>query len=344
MFLTGFDAKTVNTLYVDKSLRWHGLIQAFSRTKRIISSRKSHGNVVCFRDLKERTDEAVALFANKDALATVITPSYDALLERLREEEEELRTVVSNPDAVDALPDEKAKEAFVKAFREVIRARSALETHSQFRPEDLSMAPQEFEDFKSKYLDIEAGARGGGDGGDGDGSALLSEIDFELELIRRDEINVAYILALLTAMTADVRAKGAGSGKAKRLRKRIIDLLRSEVGLRGKAPLIRKFMDEILPGLAEGTDLKDAFVAFWDAERNAALSDLVSREGLDEGRLRDLMRRMAFSGKASLSEEVSATIAVPTGIIARRQAAKRILEGIARIVEVFDEGIGDLSA
>lgn len=342
MFLTGFDAKTVNTLYVDKSLRWHGLIQAFSRTNRIIGPRKSHGNVVCFRDLKERTDEAVALFADRDARATVITPSYDALLDRFRAAEQALRSVVADPDAVDRLPDENAKEAFVKAFREVLRARSALETHSQFDPADLSMAPQELEDFKSKYLDLEAAARGGGDGDDA--HPVLSEIDFELELIRRDEINVTYILALLTAMNADIKVRGIGSIKANRLRTQIIHLLTSEAGLRGKAPLIRKFMDEIMPGLAEGDDLHAAFAAYWESARDAAVADLVMREGLVAERLVAMMRRIAFTGKRPLSNEITALMAAPQGIVARQQAARRIVDGIAQIVETFDVGVGDLQA
>lgn len=107
MFLTGFDAKTVSALYVDKNLRWHGLIQAFSRTNRILNGRKSHGNIVCFRNLKERTDEAVALFANKDAMATVVAPSYEGKLKQFEEAVANLLAVTVNADAVDDLPEKR---------------------------------------------------------------------------------------------------------------------------------------------------------------------------------------------------------------------------------------------
>ncbi len=186
MFLTGFDARTVNTLYVDKSLRWHGLIQAFSRTNRILSNRKRYGNVVCFGDLKERTDEAIALFANRDATSTVIVPGYEERLAQFREAEAALRKIVAHPDAVDALTSEKEIEAFVNAFRELMRIRSGMETLSEFDVLHLPMSAQEFEDFKSKYLDIEHTARtGGGEGGEGTPGeeSILAGLDFELGML-----------------------------------------------------------------------------------------------------------------------------------------------------------------
>lgn len=340
MFLTGFDAKTVNTLYVDKNLRWHGLIQAFSRTNRILGKRKSHGNVVCFRDLKERTDEAVALFANRDALATVITPSYESRLDAFHEAEDRLRHLVPTADGVDGLESEKDIEAFVKVFRDLMRIRNGLETYSQFNPADLSMPAQDFEDYKSKYLDIEH--RTHGPGGNDVDPPPLADIDFELELIRRDEINVAYILALLTALNVELRQNGAESRKAKQRRKQIVDLLTSEVGMRSKGPLIRKFMDEVMPGLPDDIDLNQAFLDFWEAERAEAIAALVAREGLIEDQLVAIMRRMVFTGKQPLTEEVTSAMANPPGIIARRQALTRILAGIAEIVDVFDEGLGAL--
>ena len=346
MFLTGFDARTVNTLYVDKSLRWHGLIQAFSRTNRILSNRKSHGNVVCFRDLKERTDEAIALFANRDARSTVIVPGYEDRLAQFSEAEAALRKIVTDPDAVDDLKTEPEIEAFVKAFRELMRIRSGMETFSQFDVRDLPMPGQEFEDFKSKYLDIEQAARRGA-GGDGDPGGpeeggILAGLNFELELIRRDEINVAYILALLTALGVVIREHGATSRHAARRRKQIMDLLTSEVGLRSKAPLIRKFMDEVMPTLTADADLAAAFAAFWEAEREAAIAALVTREGLDEDKLQLMVQRMHFSGKQPLGDEVIDAMVKPPGIVGRKAAIARVMRGIETILELFDEGVGDL--
>lgn len=157
MFLTGFDAKTVNTLYVDKNLRYHGLIQAFSRTNRVLGAEKSHGNIVCFRDLKERTDEAIALFADKNAREVVLMGTYEEHLARFSATTVVLKGIAPTPDDVDGLPDEEAKAAFVRAFRDVIRIRNVLASFSEFDPATLPIAPQEFEDYKSKYLDLAQG-------------------------------------------------------------------------------------------------------------------------------------------------------------------------------------------
>lgn len=316
MFLTGFNARTVNTLYVDKSLRWHRLIQSFSRTNRILSNRKRYGNVVCFGDLKERTDEAIALFANRDATSTVIVPGYEERLAQFREAEAALPKIVAHPDAVDALTSEKEIEAFVKAFPELMRIRSGMETLSEFDVLHLPMSAQEFEDFKSKYLDIEHTARtGGGEGGEGTPGeeSILAGLDFGLELIRRDEINVAHILALLTALGLVIRERGAGSRHAARRRKQIADLLTSEVGLRTKAPLIRKFMDEVMPAMADDADLPAAFAAFWETERAAAVADIVAREKLDEEKLHLIVQRIHFLSKHPLGDEQASRSCWPQG-------------------------------
>lgn len=340
MFLTGFDAKTVSALYVDKNLRWHGLIQAFSRTNRILNSRKSHGNIVCFRNLKERTDEAVALFANKDALATVVTPSYEGKLKQFEEAVANLRAVTADADAVDGLPDEKAVEQFVKAFREVMRLRSSLETYSEFSSTDLSLREQDYLDFRSKYLDLEAMARRGDD--EGEGLTLLGDLDFELELIQRDEINVAYILSLLAALNAEVRDHGGDTRKARRRRKEIFDLLSNEISLRSKAPFIRKFIDEVMPRLPEDADVREAFEAFWEAERDEAMQSLIEDEDLDPDKLAAMMRKMAFDGKAPLGDDVVRALRNPPGIVQRRSAVRRVLDAIERITEIFDDGVGQL--
>jgi len=148
MFLTGFDAKTLNTLYVDKNLRYHGLIQAFSRTNRTLGQEKSQGNIVCFRDLKENTDEAITLFANRDASEVVLIGSYEEHLAQYDEALRALHEITPTPDDVDGLPDEEAQAAFAKAFRDLMRLRNVLGTFSEFSPADLASDPQEYEDFK----------------------------------------------------------------------------------------------------------------------------------------------------------------------------------------------------
>ena len=195
MFLTGFDAKKLNTLYVDKNLKYHGLIQAYSRTNRILGQLKSQGNVVCFRNLKPATDDAITLFSNKDAIEEILIAPYGDYRAQFNEAVEVLRSIAPDPESVNDLKSEDDKLAFVKAFRNLMRLKNVLRSFTEFDEGDLDVSTQEFEDYSSKYQDI----------GDAvktdkpeDGASILNEVDFELELIHRDEINVAYILALLS--------------------------------------------------------------------------------------------------------------------------------------------------
>lgn len=130
MFLTGFDSPALNTLYVDKNLRFHGLVQAFSRTNRILNEKKSHGNIVCFRNLKKATDDAIALFSNKDASSTVLVKPFDEYFGDYQDAVDRLLTLTPTVESVDDLPDEEAQLAFVTAFRDVMR----LKTSSKASP------------------------------------------------------------------------------------------------------------------------------------------------------------------------------------------------------------------
>ncbi len=183
--------------------------------------------------------------------------------------------ITPTPDAVDALPHEEAQAEFVKAFRKLLRLRNVLASYSEFDPAHLPLAEQEYEEFKSKYLDLAQRGQGGG-GEEETPPDPLAGIDFELELLRRDDINVAYILALLLALNGAVQEGGAGSRKAKAQRKRIFDLLMSEVQLRGKRELIEAFIDQKMPMLGPNDDVRVAFRAFWEEERAKAYAGSLS--------------------------------------------------------------------
>src|SRR5574344_2405694 len=154
MFLTGFDSKTLNTLYVDKNLKYHGLIQAFSRTNRILNETKSQGNIVCFRNLKQTTDEALELFANKDAKEDVFIAPYEEYVEAFNAAVAKLHELTPVPSAVDHLPDEDAEKSFVEAFRSVLRLRNVLESFAEYTAADITIDDQAYENFKGKYLDV----------------------------------------------------------------------------------------------------------------------------------------------------------------------------------------------
>ena len=154
MFLTGFDSKALNTIYVDKNLKYHGLIQACSRTNRIMGQRKSQGNVVCFRNLKPVTDQAIELFANKDAIEEVILKAYEDYVKKFAKAVEPLLKIAPTPDWVNEWLSEEDEARFIQAFRDLIRIKNVLSCFTEFSFDDLAMDAQQFEDYKSKYLDL----------------------------------------------------------------------------------------------------------------------------------------------------------------------------------------------
>lgn len=164
MYLTGFDAKKVNTLYVDKNLKYHGLIQAYSRTNRILNEVKSQGNIVCFRNLKKATDDAITLFSNPKAIEVIIIEPYEVYLKKFDQALKQLKKIAPTVDSVNDLASEVEELAFVKAFRNLIRLKNILSSFSEFTFDDLAITEQEFEDYKSKYLDIYDKVKSGGEG------------------------------------------------------------------------------------------------------------------------------------------------------------------------------------
>jgi type I restriction enzyme R subunit len=150
MFLTGFDSKYLNTLYVDKNLKYHGLIQAYSRTNRILDELKSQGNIVCFRNLKNATDEAIKLFSNANANEEIIIEPYEKYLDKFNAAFIHLLKIAPTVNSVSQLKSEEDELAFIKAFREIMRLKNVLATFTEFTFDDVSMPEQTFDDYKSK--------------------------------------------------------------------------------------------------------------------------------------------------------------------------------------------------
>jgi type I restriction enzyme R subunit len=193
MFLTGFDSAGLNTLFVDKNLRYHGLVQAYSRTNRVLNEMKSQGNIVVFRNLKKATDDAITLFANKEAIEEILVEPLEVTVEQFNEGVQKLKAIAPTVESVDALVDEEAELRFIKAFRNLMRLNNQLVTFVDFDFTQLWMSGQEFEDYKSKYLDLYDKVR---TATNKEKVSILDDVDFEVELIHRDEINVRYILEL----------------------------------------------------------------------------------------------------------------------------------------------------
>ncbi|MBK6930016.1 MAG: type I restriction endonuclease subunit R [Saprospirales bacterium] len=329
MFLTGFDAKKVNTLYVDKNLRHHGLIQAFSRTNRTLNEVKSYGNIVCFRNLKKATDDAIALFSNPEAREVILMQPYEVYVRKFNEALDKLLKITPTVDSVNDLPSEEEELAFVTAFRELMRLRNILSGFSDFQFDDVAMDEQTFEDYKSKYLDIHDKVKTTTQKGK---VSILDDVDFELELIHRDEINVAYILKLLGKLH---EAKHAEKEKQ---RKAIIELLGGEVQLRSKRELIEKFILENLPLIEDAGDIPESFEIFWAQEQKRAFDALCSDEQLKPELLEEIIKNYLFTERAPLRDDVVNIMETKPKLLERKTVAERVIGKIQAFVEAFYEG------
>lgn len=330
MFLTGFDAKKVNTLYVDKNLKYHGLIQAYSRTNRILNEQKSQGNIVVFRNLKQPTDEAITLFSNKEAIEEIILEPLEDYVEKFNAAVERLLMLVPTVDAVNELASEEMELAFVKAFRDLMRLRNVLESFADFSWQDLQLTEQTFEDYKSKYLDLHDKVKSDHNK---EKVSILEEVDFELELIHRDEINVTYILNLLAGL------KTAKPKDRERKRKEIEQLLSSETQLRSKKELIDKFIKENLPLIDDASDISDQFDEFWQTEQIKSFNSLVSDENLDPEKTQQLIEDYLFAEREPLRDEVLALLKTgKPSLLQRKKIGDRILDRILAFVKTFVEG------
>lgn len=334
MFLTGFDSKTLNTLYVDKNLKHHGLIQAFSRTNRILNELKSQGNIVCFRNLKGATDDAIALFSNKDAKDIIIMEPYEDYVAKFNEAYANLLKIAPTVDGVTDLISERDKLAFVQAFRELMRVNNVLTSFADFNPEHIEMEHQEFEDYKSKYLDLYEASKGPGK----ERVSILDDVDFELELIHRDEINVDYILALLAKLA------GADEDTKKQRQKQITDIIEGSVQLRSKKELIQKFIVENMPHVTNAYDVTPTFAAFWDKERVDAFEQLVAEERLKPNELQGVIENYLYTEQEPLGDEIVNMLEEKPKILTRRTTIDRVLEKVKRFVNTFFDGVNNKAA
>ncbi len=331
MFLTGFDSKTLNTIYVDKNLKYHGLIQAFSRTNRILNEVKSQGNVVCFRNLKQNTDDAIALFSNIESKDEIIIEPYEDYISKMNEVFIQLLQVAPTVDSVSNLESEEDELAFAKAFRELMRTLNVLKTFTEFTFEDISINEQTFEDYKSKYLDLRDKVKRENTK---EKVSILNDIDFELELIHRDEINVTYILKLLANLKNSVSVEE----KEKQL-KNIMDIVAGDTELRSKRELIEKFINEHLPIIEDSEDIPDEFVQFMTAEKLQAIKFLSEEEGLDSDKLEKVIGDYMFTEKIPLRDDIIGTMNTRPSLKERKTKAERITNKILEYVETFISGI-----
>ena len=331
MFLTGFDSQTLNTLYVDKNLRYHGLIQAYSRTNRILNELKSQGNIVVFRNLKNATDEAITLFSNKEAIGVIIMKPYEDYVKKFNEAFIVLLKITPTVNSVNELQTESDELEFIKAFRDLMRIKNILAAFADFKWADLAMNEQLFEDYKSKYLDLYDKVRSDNQK---EKVSILEDVDFELELIHRDDINVNYIIQLL------IKLKSRVQGDVSQTEKEIFNLLNTEAHLRSKRELIEKFIQENLPVIEDTDDIPQEFEKFWNAEQQKAFNQLIKDENLSADKTEKIIEDYLFAEREPLRDEVLELIEgdKPT-VLERKKVGDRILNRIMTFVETFINGI-----
>ncbi len=331
MYLTGFDSPPLNTLYVDKNLKYHGLIQAYSRTNRILNEQKSQGNIVVFRNLKNATDEAITLFSNKEAIEEIIMKPYEDYVKKFNEAFIALLKITPTVNSVNNLNTENDELEFIKAFRELMRVKNILTSFADFKWEDLAMGDQLFEDYKSKYLDLYDKVKSNHQK---EKVAILEDVDFELELIHRDEINVAYIIQLLIKLKSKVKAD------VSQTEKEIFNLLNSEAHLRSKRELIEKFILENLPVIEESEDIQPSFEKFWNEEQQKAFNQLLKEENISEIKTQALIEEYLYAEREPLRDEILDLLeGEQPSVLERKKTGDRILKKILNFVETFINGI-----
>lgn len=298
MFLTGFDSKVLNTLYVDRNLKHHDLIQAYSRTNRVEKETKPFGKIVNYRNLKRQTDEALKLFSQTEDTDRILMRSYEEYLSEFVDALAELKTIAQNPEDMDNVFDENDKKSFVEAFRLVSKLVLRLKTFEEFNftNENIGMGEQEFEDYKSKYFAIYDEVKN--KHGESEKVTILNDIDFEIEILRNDLINVSYIMELVRKI--DLKDKEEQQRNREQIR-RILDNADDPM-LRLKRDLIREFIDEVVPKLTEEDDIDEVYLKFENAKREEEFKKFAHQQAVDEEILKAITGEFEFSGIVNQDE------------------------------------------
>lgn len=347
MFLTGFDAKKLNTLYVDKNLEYHGLLQAFSRTNRVLNEKKRFGKVVCFRDLKDKVDASIKLFSNNEPNEFIIRAPYQEVRKKLNIKMIAFLEKYPKLECVDMLKSETDKRDFILAFREIIRGKTEIQIYEDYDADDpyFIMSEQEYLDFRSKYLDITIGVieKPTNTGTTTDDPTLpiddeISDIDFCLELLHSDVINVAYILALIEDLNPD-------SDDYEQKRQHILDTMIKDAAMRSKTKLIDGFIkrnvDNDKSGFqrakADGSvDLEGRLREYIAEAKNQAISDLAASEGLSEEALAEFFREYDYLQREKIEIVQEAIKQKRVGLVERRNILKRVMTKLRAIIDTFN--------
>lgn len=292
MFLTGFDSKKLNTLYVDKNLKHHDLIQAYSRTNRVEKLTKPYGNIVNFRNLKKATDDAIRLFSQTDDTDIVIQKPYEEYLKEFKQALLALKGIAPVPASVDSIEREEEIKEFIETFRRLSRALVKLKTFIdfEFTEEVTGLSQQEHQDYKSQYVDMyDKYIRKP----DPEKVSILEDIDFEIEIIRNEEINVSYIVNLI--QNIDLEDKDNQRREIASIRN-ILDSADDEQ-LRLKSELIREFLTTVVPTLEKNANVAAEYLDFEEEQKLKELKEFAKANDYSEQQLNELLSEFQFSGQ-----------------------------------------------
>ena len=342
MFLTGFDAPTLNTLFVDKNLRYHGLIQAFSRTNRILNKVKTFGNIVCFRDLEKATKNAIKTFGDENSVNIILEKSYNDYIKGFKDEEtgksvkgyiDLCNEIVEKfPKPVEIEKNQDKKE-FAELFGELLKTENILKNFDEFENFEKIISDRQMQDMKSVYVDICEEIRNAGKDDQNNSNEQgidFSDIEFQIDLLKTDEINLDYILELILEKTKE-------HDNIETLKSEIRRIIRTSLGTRAKENLVINFINKTdLKKLKNNGEILDAFYKYAKEEKKEKIDELVKDENLKEDSRR-FIEKSINKGFVDYAGSELDSILPPTS---RRKGAREVkkqsvLEKIRKMVEIF---------
>lgn len=327
MFLTGFDSKTLSVLYVDKDLKYHDLLQAYSRTNRVEKETKPFGIIICYRNLKKNTDDALTLFSKTQDTSGIVVPDYQFFVEKFNEMVLKLKDIALFPESVDTMQNEEAQKKFVVTFRELTKYLQSLRTFIEFSfdQDALIMSEQEYEDYKSKYLMLYQKQRT-----DKEVVSVLNDVDFCIELMESDRINVAYIMNLIRNIHFDDPKK-----KDYDIKNIEAELKRTDnPQLLRKVDLLQSFLEQVVSGLGSADEIDAAYNDFENEEKRKEIENFAVNEEIEPKLLTEFISEYEFSGTMDAGN-IRDRINKPMPLLKKKSLVNRIVDFILRHVEKY---------
>lgn len=332
MFLTGFDATTLNTLWVDKNLKQHGLIQAYSRTNRILNSVKSYGNIVCFRDLQQETNDAIALFGDKNASGIVLLKSYEDYYYGYTDEnkkyhkgyEEKIAELLQKYPLGQQIIGEQAKKDFIKDMGSILRLRNILFSFDKFKGNEI-LSQRDFQDYIGMYADLYEEFKKISK----ETESIKDDIVFEMELVKQVEVNIDYILMLVSKYHKT-------NCKDKEILGSINTAINSSLALRSKKELIEGFIDRI----NVNNDIYKDWTAFIKEQKEHDLETLIEEENLNSEETRKFLDNSFRDGEVKTTGTDIEKILPPMRRFGEDNKTERKQTIIEKISKFFEKYFG----